>query len=51
MPRRGKPNATLRIDPDLWVAFGALTDDRSAVLREFVRWFTRQTGAKLPQRP
>lgn len=25
--------------------------DRSTVLREFAQWFTRQPGARLPQRP
>ncbi|HEX6970267.1 MAG TPA: hypothetical protein VF174_15840 [Micromonosporaceae bacterium] len=51
MARRGRPNITLRLDEELWQRLGALTEDRSALLREFIRWYVREPGAKLPQRP
>jgi hypothetical protein len=51
MARRGKPNITLRMDPELWEAFGTATPDRSGTLREFVRWYIREPGAKMPRRP
>lgn len=52
MPNQPKtPLRTFRLDDDLWVAFGLAADDRSAVVREFVRWYTRQPGAKMPKRP
>lgn len=51
MARRGTNNITVRMDEDLWSDFGALTDDRSAVLRHFVEWYVRRPGAKRPQRP
>lgn len=55
MPNQPKtPISRFRIDADQWKAFGeAVPDDsdRSAVLREFVAWYLRRSGAKLPQRP
>jgi hypothetical protein len=51
MARRGTDNVTLRLDPNLWQRFGELTDDRSAVLRDFVRWYVREAGVKMPRRP
>jgi hypothetical protein len=43
------------MDEDLWDRLGAAADqagtDRSTVLREFARWFTRESGARLPKRP
>jgi len=51
MPRRGTDNVTLRLDPELWRRFGELAADRSAVLREFVRWYVREPGAKALRRP
>ena len=51
MARRGRPNITLRLDEDLWHAFGQRAEDRSAVLRAFIRWYVREPGAKLPARP
>lgn len=51
MARRGTDNVTLRLDPDLWRRFGESATDRSAVLRQFVRWYVREPGAKAPRRP
>jgi hypothetical protein len=52
MTRRGADNITVRMGGDLWKRFGEVAEpDRSAILREFVRWFVRETGAKMPRRP
>lgn len=55
MPGRGQHQVTLRIPLDLWIVFGEAAEragvDRSTLLREFVRWYTRQAGGKLPERP
>jgi len=51
MARRGTPNITVRMDPDLWDDLGRITDDRSELLRAFIRWYLRTPGAKLPTRP
>lgn len=52
---RGTARQTIRIDESLWIAFGesagATGSDRSTVLREFVRWYVREHGAKMPRRP
>ena len=49
------PTRPIRVDLNLWDRFGAATSgqglDRSWVLREFIRWFVRQPGARLPKRP
>ncbi|MEU8327138.1 hypothetical protein [Micromonospora sp. NPDC048839] len=54
-PTRGTPTRPIRIDSTLWERFGAsvgsLGLDRSAVLRDFIRWYTREPGAKMPRRP
>lgn len=46
---------TLRLPEPLWEVFGEAAEragtDRSALLRELIRWYTRQAGAKLPERP
>jgi hypothetical protein len=51
---RGTPRQTIRVDEDLWVKFGELTAaeglDRSSVLRNFIRWYIGQPGAKPPVR-
>ena len=53
MPNQPKtPLKRMRVDDDLWSQFGELAaPDRSAVLREFMRWYVREPGAKLPKRP
>ncbi|MFD2421634.1 hypothetical protein [Amycolatopsis pigmentata] len=53
---RGTARQTIRVDEDLWNDFGAAVEaagakDRSTVLREFMRFYARQPGAKLPKRP
>lgn len=55
MPGRGSPKVVFRLPMDLWTKFEETAReagvDRSEVLREFVRWWTRQPGAKNPTRP
>lgn len=57
-PRRAgrTPHRQVRADDALWDAFGDAVErsgaaDRSAVLREFMRWYVREPGAKMPRRP
>lgn len=46
------PTRPIRIDLELWDEFGAVAEpDRSAVLREFMEWYVRRPGVKLPRRP
>jgi hypothetical protein len=52
---RGTARQTIRVDEALWERFGVdattVGRDRSALVRDFVRWFVREPGAKLPKRP
>jgi hypothetical protein len=45
----------MRIPDDEWEAYGEAAErvklDRTKVTREFIRWFTRQPGARMPKRP
>lgn len=51
--RLGKtPLVKVRIDPDLWRQFGDVAEpDRSAVIRNFIRWYVREEGSRMPRRP
>ena len=41
-----------RIAAALWVPFVNLTDNKPWVaIRQFIAWFNREPGAKLPERP
>lgn len=56
MPNAPKTTAkAARVDDDLWTRAGEavsrMDTDRSAVIREFLRWYCRYPGAELPQRP
>ena len=53
MPNAPKtPQRPIRVDDDLWSRFGDVAQpDRSSVLRDFIRWFVREPGAKMPRRP
>jgi hypothetical protein len=51
MTRRGTDNITVRMAHDLWERFGEFAENRSTVLRDFVRWYVREPGSKLPARP
>jgi hypothetical protein len=45
----------IRVETELWDSFGDATKaqsaDRSAVLRDFMAWYLRRPGAKMPTRP
>lgn len=55
MPGRGTPRHAIRIPDDLWDRAGETAEatgtDRNAAIREFLRWFVREPGAQLPERP
>jgi len=57
MPTKGNPRHAFRFDPDLWTAFVAAIErdphgrDATAVVRDFVSWYTHQRGALKPERP
>jgi hypothetical protein len=56
MPDKPKtPHRVVRIDDELWTKAGAAVNaagtDRSALVREFLRWYVRESGAALPKRP
>lgn len=52
---KGTARQTVRVDEDLWSTFGRLTtaagDDRSSVIRAFIRWYNGDPAAVLPSRP
>ncbi|MEU7170351.1 hypothetical protein ABZ949_02520 [Micromonospora tulbaghiae] len=47
------PHRPIRIEEDLWKPFGDLVGDRnrSTLIRQFIAWYLRRPGAKLPERP
>jgi hypothetical protein len=49
------PHRTMRVERDLWLPFGVncerVNTDMSSAVREFIAWFNREPGAKLPKRP
>jgi hypothetical protein len=56
MPNAPKtPTRPIRVDDDLWEEFGEATAEqdtnRSEALREFIRWYVRKPGARMPERP
>jgi hypothetical protein len=56
MPNAPKtPTRPIRIPDEDWTDFGEAAasqdTDRSALLREFIHWYVRRPGAKLPKRP
>lgn len=52
-PESHTPTTPIRIDRELWARFGdaAGARNRSAVLRDFIRWYLREPGARMPKRP
>lgn len=52
---KGTARQTIRIDEVLWERFGrsaaAVDSDRSAILRDFIRWFNHDPDAMIPARP
>ena len=58
MPNQPKtPIQRFRLDDHLWTRFDEAIgrtnpdSDRSKVLRQFIAWYVREPGAKLPARP
>ena len=55
MPGRGTPHASFRVPERLWQRFGEVTTlagtDRASALRSFIRWYVREPGSSLPDRP
>ena len=49
------PNRAIRISDEDWADFRASADasgfDRTKVINQFIRWYLRRPGAKLPERP
>lgn len=56
MPNQPKtPNRAIRISDEDWADLRASADasgsDRTKVINQFIRWYLRRPGAKLPERP
>jgi len=51
--RHRTPRIVVSMPSDLWKTFGKLVGsrNRSELLRQFVAWYVREPGAKLPERP
>lgn len=47
------PNRPIRVEDELWAEFGRLVGvrNRSAVIRDFIRWYVGERGAARPKRP
>jgi hypothetical protein len=47
------PLRPVRVEGALWNLFGEVvgTRKRSGVIREFIRWYLREPGATMPDRP
>jgi hypothetical protein len=55
-PKTGEtPSRHVRVADDDWgdleAAAGALGSDRGKIINQFIRWYLRRPGAKLPERP
>ena len=54
-PWNNTPTRPIRVPLDLWERFGEAAKqnklDRSTVLRDFMRWYVHEVGAKMPKRP
>jgi hypothetical protein len=51
---RGTARQSIRLEESLWEKFGQMVgkdSDRSAVLRDFIRWYIGEAGAEPPKRP
>lgn len=53
MSTRHTPHRPIRVDDELWADFGRLVGERNRakVIREFIAWYVRRHGARLPKRP
>jgi hypothetical protein len=51
VPTPGTQRTAIRIEPDLWERFAEVAKpNRSAVLRDFIRWYVGDKGATMPRR-
>jgi hypothetical protein len=55
-PKTGEtPSRHVRVADEDWgdleAAAGAIGSDRGKVINQFIRWYLRRPGAKLPERP
>jgi hypothetical protein len=52
---RKTPQRTLVVEPEDWdelqIAAKAVGSNRATVLRQFIKWYIRRPGARMPQRP
>jgi hypothetical protein len=55
MPGKGTPMRAFRLAEAMWAKFGEAAaragTDRGSILREFIRWYVGEPGAKMPRRP
>lgn len=57
MPTKGNPRHAFRFDPDLWEAFDEAAQrdpferDQSAIIRDFVAWYSRWPSERKTRRP
>jgi hypothetical protein len=56
MPNRpGTQHRSVRVSDEDWAdletATKGLRSDRGTVIKQFIRWYLRRPGAKLPERP
>lgn len=51
--RHKLPRAVISVEGDDWKTFGERTGAgrRPEVIRQFIAWYIRKPGAKLPERP
>jgi len=51
----GTQHRSVRVSDEDWAdleaATGTLDSDRATVIKQFIRWYLRRPGAKLPERP
>ncbi|GGM26855.1 hypothetical protein GCM10011608_09540 [Micromonospora sonchi] len=47
------PHRPIRVEDELWKPFGKVAGERnrSGIIRQFIAWYLRQPGARLPERP
>lgn len=52
-PETHTPAHAIRIPPEDWAKFEQTAGERrrAPVLLDFIRWYNREPGAKLPKRP
>lgn len=44
-------NRVIRVPDKDWTELGEVAESRAEVIREFIAWYLRRPGAKLPERP